>query len=400
MSNCLVTKLKGSSSNADLLKIGEMRLKVNKVDSPNSNTQKLDVSFNKETTLSIIGEGYFTDNNLTANKGKTLTAGSRMSVTAYVSNGNFDISVSDKYSISEISKDMNSKNKVVLDMSFFKYSTLLKKIVFNNSQACGNVDDLKTCVNLEYLILSNSQVSGKVNELKSLTKLKNLSLYNTQVSGNVGELKALTALSNLEAYNTKISGNVGELKALTALSNMVLNDTLVEGNVGELKTLTSLQYLSLNNTNVSGNIDELKTLTKMKMLNLSNPNVPLTGDIGELGTLTQCTDISLDYGKYTGDLANIPVPCRYVSFKNDAGSVFTWGTRPSSAKIVAIEGNAELTNVDKMLQDQAECQVGFSSGSPSWYKAISVVGNRTSASDAAVQTLQSKGYTISITPKL
>lgn len=399
MSNCLVTKLKGSSSNADLLKIGEMRLKVNKVDSPNSNTQKIVFCFTKETILSIIGEGYFTDNNLTENKGKTLTAGSGMYVTAYLSNKNFDISVSDKYSILEISKDMNSKNKVVLDMSFFKYSPRLTKIVFNNSQACGNVDDLKNCVNIEYLVLSNSQVSGKVDELKSLTKLKNLSLYNTQVSGNVGELKTLTAITNLEAYNTKISGNVGELKTLTTITNLVLQDTLVEGNIGELKTITSLKYLSLNNTNVSGNIDELKTLTKIININISNHNFPVTGDIGALSTLTSCSDISLDYGRYTGDLANLPVSCRYISFKNDAGSVFTWGTRPSSAKIVAIEGNAELTNVDKMLQDQAGCQVGFTSGSTSWYKSISVVGNRTSASDSAITVLQNKGYTVSITPK-
>ena len=37
-------------------------------------------------------------------------------------------------------------------------------------------------------------------------------------------------------------------------------------------------------------------------------------------------------------------------------------------------------------------------GSQTWYKTISLIGTRTSASDAAVQTLQSKGYTVSITP--
>ena len=55
-------------------------------------------------------------------------------------------------------------------------------------------------------------------------------------------------------------------------------------------------------------------------------------------------------------------------------------------------------DVDKMLVNQAKCQVGFNSNSPSWYKTIQIIGARTSASDAAVQTLQSKGYTVSITP--
>ena len=51
-----------------------------------------------------------------------------------------------------------------------------------------------------------------------------------------------------------------------------------------------------------------------------------------------------------------------------------------------------------MLQDQAQGVVGFSSGDAPEYKTIYVSGTRTSASDAAVQTLQSKGYTVSITP--
>ena len=37
-------------------------------------------------------------------------------------------------------------------------------------------------------------------------------------------------------------------------------------------------------------------------------------------------------------------------------------------------------------------------GSEIWYKSISLNGTRTSASDAAVKTLQQKGYTVSITP--
>ena len=36
-------------------------------------------------------------------------------------------------------------------------------------------------------------------------------------------------------------------------------------------------------------------------------------------------------------------------------------------------------------------------GSQVFFKTIGLIGTRTSASDAAVQTLQSKGYTVSIT---
>ena len=54
-----------------------------------------------------------------------------------------------------------------------------------------------------------------------------------------------------------------------------------------------------------------------------------------------------------------------------------------------------MDNIDKMLQDQAKCQT---SSTASVRKIIEVIGTRTSTSDAAVQTLQSKGYTVSITP--
>ena len=156
--------------------------------------------------------------------------------------------------------------------------------------------------------------------------------------------------------------------------------------------------LNIAGTNISGKINDLKTLTKLTILHVFNNKVPITGDIGELNSLQQATILGLKSSKLTGDLAKIPPSCKFVTFDNDAGSVFTWSTRPSTEKIFAIEGNASVTNVDKMLQDLAQCQKNFTEGDDIYYKTISVRGTRTSASDEAVQTLQSKGYTVSIIP--
>lgn len=168
--------------------------------------------------------------------------------------------------------------------------------------------------------------------------------------------------------------------------------------IGDLKYSTAINYLNYPDSKVSGDIANLKSLTALKALTLSNTQVPLTGNIGELSVLSKCTEMSINCSKLTGDLATLPSVCRFASFSDDKGSVFTWSTRSSSAKIIAIEGNATFDNIDKMLQGQAQCQVGFSSGDDTRYKTIKVAGNRTSASDAAVQALQSKGYTVSITP--
>ena len=210
----------------------------------------------------------------------------------------------------------------------------------------------------------------------------------------------INAYYNNQPNDTVYANNkffdIDDLKYSTALITLNLPGTQVSGDVVNLKNLTALTNLNLANTRVSGDIVNLKNLTALTTLNLYGEHTSLTGNIDELSALSKCTEISFKYSKLTGNLATLPSVCRFASFQNDKGSVFTWGTRSSSAKIIAIEGNATLNNIDKMLQDQAQCQVGFSSGDAIWYKTIQVAGNRTSVSDAAVATLQQKGYTIRI----
>ena len=278
MNKCLITKLNGSSNNPELLRLGEMRMKILKVSNPTENTQGFSISVNNNVTLEIVSDGYFTDKTLTENKGKNITINAGKSSVFVSGNNDVEIAILDKYSLTSLA--VYGKN-IELDISDLKYSTALTSIA----------------------------VDG------------------TQVSGDIANLKNLTALTTIGLYNAQ---------------------------------------------------------------------EPLTGNIGQLSTLSSCINMSLSYSKLTGDLAILPSKLRFVSFANDKGSVFTWSTRQSTAKIIAIEGNASLTNIDKMLQDQAQCQVGFSSNDSVWYKTISVAGNRTSASDDAVATLQQKGYTISI----
>lgn len=324
MGKCLVTKLNGSVENVELLRLGEMRMKIGKVTDYTSATHGFELSVSKPVTLEIVGNGYFTDNKLSANKGKSITLDTN-NKNFWVSNDGVEVAIRDKYSITEL-KSFYGKN-FYLDIEDFKYSD---------------------------------------------------------------------ALTSLNVENSNISGDISALKNLTGLTYLKMDKSTISGNIDSLKNLTELTSLKLTNTNISGDISALKNLTKLTSLKLNNIQIPLTGDIGTLSALTKCTEISLNYCTLTGDLATLPASCRFVSFSSDKGSTFTWGTRASSSKIVAIEGNATLTNIDKMLQDQAQCQIGFTSSDTVYYKTISVAGNRTTASDDAVATLQQKGYTISI----
>ena len=335
MGKCLITKLNGSVKNSELLKIGELRINFGKVQNPTKENRSLNIKVNKESKVELFGDGYFTDENLVANKGKSLLLGSNTNNYIYISNNDVAISILDKYALMGI---------------------------FNQA--------------VEY----PWNASGDKSHIK----------YNLE------DLKYSAALTNLSVKSANISGDISALANLTALVTMDLSNAQVSGDIANLKTLTALTSMNLSSTNISGDISALANLTSLTSMNLSNMQNPLTGNISNLKSLTKCTDIKLDYSKLTGDLATLPASCRFVSFYKDKGSTFTWTTRSSSAKIIAITSDATLTNIDKMLQDQAQCQVGFSASDAVWNKTIKIAGNRTSASDDAVTTLQQKGYTISI----
>lgn len=259
MKKCLVTKLNGIVNNNSILKMGEMRIKVNKINSPTSTSQNIKIGFTNNVNISIIGNGFFTDETLTNNMGTQKTVSSREKL--YLSNGDYEISISDKYSIEYLETFTSSETNKTL-----------------------NIEDVK---------FSNSCTSIWLQK------------------------------------STSVSGDISALSNLTALKDSVL-----------------LQKLTL-----------------------------------------------------TGDLAKIPSNVKWFTNYKGVSSTFTWTTRPSSAYILALEcGDSTIDDVDKMLQNQAQCKTAITGGEASWYKTIAIKGTRTSASDAAVQTLQSKGYTVSITP--
>lgn len=332
MNKCLVTKLSGSSSNTELLKIGEMRIKFDKVAAPSVNTQAFGLEVNKPVKIEIIGDGYFTDKTLSANKG-TQQILTTESSDFFVSSNTTEIAILDKYALTSVRVDYSGQATSTIDGS----SRIL------------SIDDLKYSTNISYVYLAKTQTTGSIDSIKYLIALNYLNLKDTKVTGNIECLKNFTALTVLNFENIQVTGDISNLKNLT--------------------NLTSLNF---SNTKVTGDVSNLKNLTKVKDMRFAN-----------------CI--------LTGDLATLPADCKYIS--SSGNSVFTWSTRPSSSKIIAMTGSFKVINLDKMLQDLAQCEIGFIGSSSIGDKAIFVKGTRTSASDAAVSTLQSKGYTVTIIPE-
>ena len=401
MNQCLVTKLKGAVSDSSLMRLGEFRIKVNMVTRPTSRTQGFTFTFNKDVQIEIIGNGYFTNKALTANNGKTMNITANTMASVYVSNGDFEVAVLDKYSLvcllfyaqgeaNVTAAEMSNRSMTIDDL---KYSTALTSINLGGTQVSGDISALQNLTALTSINLYSTQVSGDISALQNLTALTYINLGGTQVSGDISALQNLTALTSIELYSPQVSGDISALQNLTALTYINLGGTQVSGDISALQNLTALTYINLYSTQVSGDISALQNLTALTYISLGGTQ----GNLSSLSRLTKLKYCSLKQSKITGDLASLASTCYFVSFQNDNGSTLTWTTRSSSANIIAIEGKASLANIDKMLQDQAQCVKAIPASGELWFKNISVAGTRTSASDAAVATLQEKGYTVSIT---
>lgn len=205
--------------------------------------------------------------------------------------------------------------------------------------------------------------------------------------------KDITIFSVIASKSYNAPFDISELKYMKSLKYTSLNQN--RGVYGDIASIPpTVISLGLSDTSVSGDIQSLKTMPK----DLRIDNTRVYGDVSTKMENTNRFLAKNVFGLH-GDLSKFGTECAeentvFVS----SPSSFTWSERPVSAVILALEGCNLGNYVDKMLQDQANCKASTAINPSSWYKIISVKGTRTSASDAAVTTLQQKGYTVSVTP--
>ena len=378
MKKCLVTKLKSVVDNDELLRIGELRISVSRVDSPSEDTQGFGFAFSKDTQLEIIGEGYFTDSTLTQNNGKVITVPSYTNITditnVYVSNGDFEVAILDKYALTSLifftTGHTNSSivTNRTIDIDSLKYSRNLFNVNLKNANAFGDIAVFKNKTFLNNVRINSDKVYGDIACLSNLTDLSQVNLSSCKISGDIKALNSSKNIQVVNFYNTDVYGDINVFTDKSRLISCNLSSTKTVGDISAFSNKASLNDFSVKNC--SGNIDSLQ------------------GDVKLFSFESKSSLLS-------GDLSKLPDSCYFANFQDDKGSVFSWSSRNTSAYVLGMFGNHNISNIDKMLQDNAQCVA--KSGLPALEKTIMCAGNRTSASDAAVQTLQSKGYTVSIT---
>lgn len=354
MGKCLITKLQGVVSNSNLKVLGAATVAhFKKVNSPSEQTQSLNICMSKKSVAKIIGDGYFTDRSLTQNKGKELILEATEN-NVYVSNTDCDVIVLDKYNITQLksyAKEVSRPNSDMpgktLDIDDFKYSSM-QIIDGVQCESTGNIENLENSP-LMVLYITGKGIFGCIKSLSENTSFREVSVLKcNNVNGNISFLSKNTLCKVINLYGTPLTGDVANLKDLTQL--------------------TYCELYADAKSPIFGNIEAFKNCADLKTL-----------------TITESA--------LSGDIAILPANLKSLTLHSNTASSFTWSNRPSTSTIFTINGNIVVDNIDKMLQDLAQCNAADISN-----KVINVKGARTSASDAALQTLQSKGYTVSITP--
>ena len=223
-----------------------------------------------------------------------------------------------------------------------------------------------------FAILEKSKLGAyEINGLSFLNKLTEFSLTAKDFF-DLDNLKQSKSLKMINV-NGNITGDISSLQGMSNVNNLIIYSSKVTGDISSLNGMSNLTNLS-GSLQINCYAQNLQQFTKLKSFVCEN-------------TVTKSN---------FGDIALLPENFTYLFIGENAS--ISWTSRPSSSKIIGILGSPKLSNIDKMLQDQAQCVTGITSSSADYTKVISATGTRTSASDAAVQTLQSKGYTVSITP--
>lgn len=204
---------------------------------------------------------------------------------------------------------------------------------------------------------------------KYCSSLTSLNLSNTEQDGDLSEIADLSSLEILDVSSSKVTGSFANAAYLQNLKSLnIKKNNKIVCSLSDLSSCYALENLDIKESSVSGDLSALSTCIKLKSLTTEGSGI--TGSISSL--------------------ANIKSFTIYDSYSKPN----TWSSsslRPSShPKITGNIKFASASDTDNFIINMASCtDEGITN--KNWYFHNS---HRTSASDAAVSTLQNAGYTL------
>lgn len=281
--------------------------------------------------------------------------------------------------LGELIIEVNDANDAILEFYGITFKYIAVRTSGNVTLSDGSTNAIKKVSGTGKIFLSSMNdkyptgiVTWKNTKLAfpnlSSSFLKKCVSYNLDAGGYEFELK--TPITDLSMQNTHLKGTFGVISRINCDRCVLNNDEPLNLNTFNVSNLTEFSWKSGKITGDISCLDSVHAPNLVKQRNLD-----LWGNTSTL----------------TGDVSKMLKGGGQVLFSKET---FTWSNRPSDYKILAFGGCNLGTDVDQMLIDQAK----LDAGDTYYQKSINVIGTRTSASDAALATLQGKGFTISITP--
>ena len=357
MNKCLITKLDGVVNNNSLAKLGELKIKFTK--GTKSGNRNITLQFSQKTEIKISGDSAFSSGS------KTLTLNVDQQAQLGFNNMNeMEISFP-KYNLKYFAINITDGGTAKFDIGELKYSKLLSSLNVSNTDVYGDISSISGLVNLNSFRVKNTKLYGDLAAVSNLLKLAAIDVSDANISGDLSAISNLSELSYVYIQNSRITGNLSAISNLSKLVKFEATGLDLVADISAITNLSELSYLYVNK--LKGNINTINNLQHLRVLD--SPAAELTGD-----------------------LALLPSSMYRISLEKATKSSFSWSDRPSSAKILSIYGSMVLSNIDKMLIDNANCEVPTKGDDN--IKNFFIIGRRTSASDSAVQTLQNKGYSV------
>ena len=357
MNKCLITRLGGVVNNNSLPKLGELTIKFTK--GTKSGNRNITLKFSQKTEIKISGDSAFDS----GSKTKTLNA-DQQSQLSFNNMNEMEISFP-KYNLQYLAINITDGGTAKFDIGDLKYSKLLEVINVSNTDVYGDISSILDLELLNEFRVANTKVYGDVSAISNLSKLNVIALNDTIITGDLSAISNLSELSYAYLQGSRITGNLSAISNLSELIRFEASGLDLVADISAMTNLSKLLYLYVDK--LMGNINTINNLQNLRVL---------------VSTAAEMT----------GDLALLPSSMYRIELSKATKSSFSWSDRPSSAKILSIYGSMVLSNIDKMLIDNAKCEVPTTGYNNT--KNFYIIGNRTSASDSAVQTLQSKGYSV------
>lgn len=284
---------------------------------------------------------------------------------------------------------LNLSSYVLVSGIASQLPSTLTILILNNTSITGTVTQLPTGL-VQLLLRGATTISGTIPQLPgNLTYL--ILGDNTVITGDIGDVPAGLGILYLTGTGN-VTGNVNDLPS--GMTEIVITcPNTVTGDVVYIPASATTVIIKGSNT-IDGSLSDLSS----SLINFTlEGNNTVYGTLSNISAFSSLQIFNVDGNNtISGDFNDVPANIKTcIILGNNTVSDYTyphtWASTMANVILSPVSGGLDDTQVDNLLIDLANVTTWVGE------KQVTLQGTnaaRTSASDAAVATLQGKGVTV------